>query len=331
MQKTRVYIYPFTTYHLSEGSNQYIVKLRAEINRHHVISNSNPTSLGLLDLLFKFFKTDVFYFNWIEDLPNKRGGRVQTIVLFLFLKIISYSKKKIIWFVHNRQSHSNESFYTKKIRKWLKKSSDIILTHSKELEDSSDVRIKAICHPFELTKRESDLKRDKKWDILIWGNVSRYKGILEFLQFASQSKELKQYKILIAGKFNNTEYLNEVLKYATINMTIRNEIIKDNELPHLIDSAKFTLFTYISNSVLSSGALNFTLPMDTKIIGPNLGDFKQFGEMGFIQTFETFNDIPKIMTTDFANSSDKLLTFIKSNDWRIFGNQISSIISNLAD
>src|SRR5690606_38243322 len=146
-----------------------------------------------------------------------------------------------------------------------------------------------ILHPYftDLAYRKTDLV----FDILIWGSVRKSKGILEFLDFFVKSSS--QLKILIVGKFNDTEYYEKVISCVNHNpnIIIENRYLCDEEFFDLHSKAKKILFIYNGPSVSNSGALIKSLSTGREIIGPNRGAFVDYKNLGLIETFNTFDDI----------------------------------------
>ncbi|MDQ3535846.1 MAG: hypothetical protein M3421_09510, partial [Bacteroidota bacterium] len=129
-----IYVYPTTEAFFKEGNNTYIQNLRRHLNSHFTIINS-PTKIGLLDILLNLYKTDVIYFNWIEDIPDRKYGFVQLYFFQLLLFLSKLYDVKIIWFIHNNISHSSKNLnQKKKVISIMRKYSDLILSHSNEIK-----------------------------------------------------------------------------------------------------------------------------------------------------------------------------------------------------
>src|SRR4051812_35353757 len=103
--KPSIYLYPITPHTFAEGANDYIIKKSNCLSEDFMLVNS-ATKAGILDIVFKLFKTDVIYFNWIEDLADKSFGYLQVVILFMVLLTCRVLNKKVIWFIHNNISHS---------------------------------------------------------------------------------------------------------------------------------------------------------------------------------------------------------------------------------
>ncbi len=199
-RKRSIYVYPITPYTYQPGSNDYILRVRDLLDEDFHVVNK-VTRLGIFDILFKLHKCDIIYFNWIADLADKRLGYIQVTVLFFILVVSRLFGIKIAWFIHNDLSHSRTNLWLKKIiRKMMIAFTDITLTHTHEFSFSSRINsLNVFEHPFEPVHPIEDAPAFE-YDVLIWGSVSPYKGILDFVQYNHASNALDNLRILITGK-----------------------------------------------------------------------------------------------------------------------------------
>ncbi|WP_369769598.1 hypothetical protein [Flavobacterium sp. WC2416] len=213
------------------------------------------------------------------------------------------------------------------------KASDLIVIHTKESYDFLEKKqvdkskIFYSFHPITQNSISSDNLDhiEKKYDILIWGLMSPYKGVYEFLLFL-RNKGL-DCKVMLAGKFNDSNYLNKVNSVARDNIIINNSFINDNDLFNLHVQSKYILFPYNSLSVLNSGALTLSLSYFSNIIGPNRGAFKELGELGIINNFDNYEDILKYINKDFDTiANNNIKEFVSNNTWNHFGLSINKLI-----
>jgi len=197
-----------------------ILSCRTYIN---FVNNDNHTSKGIFDIFKYLGQIDYIFFNWIEILPEKKGGIIQTILLIALFPIFKLLKIKIVWTMHNKLAHSlNHVYWKKLIFKNLLKHADIILTHSSEgvlygnkIIMGSDHRIHYLPHP--IKDRRLNQKNEKIHDILIWGTISPFKGIDKFLDYMFQNKIQNNYNILIIGKTRTEEYREKLEQYKSEN------------------------------------------------------------------------------------------------------------------
>lgn len=329
-----IYVFP----HTDKLNNPYIKNLIRGLKKDYIIQNENEyLKFGVLDLIINISKTDIYFLNWIEALPDRKFGIIQSLILPLFLLLVKITNKKIVWVLHNKIAHNKNQFLLKKLLFVLMLfSSDVVFTHSKEgikyagslVKNVSD-KIVYIPHPVDnkLIKEQSQ----KSIDILIWGNLERYKGIHEYLEFHNQTN--LTYKVLIVGRTSDHDYLKTLKSYESDKIKIQNQFLSFEELKTLIGKSKAVLFTYNSNTVLSSGVLADTISLGGKIIGPSFGAFKDLENEGLSFTYSNFAEIPELLTKITKTSNfdllEKIEYYIQNNDWNCFSNKVSVSLSKL--
>lgn len=334
------YIYPLSSRDSNLGLyNPYIDDFIKSLSKFlNFVNYEQPTKIGIFDILRLIFKLDYIFFNWIEKLPENKGGKIQTMFLIMMLPIFRMFKIKIIWTMHNKLSHSLEhEFWKKVVFKKMLKYSDIILTHSSEgitygknIVPGSAKKINFFHHP--LKDRRLSKKLSKEYDLLVWGTISPYKGIDKFLEYIRQNKLDQKYRILIVGKITSVEYQNKLDQYNSENILIQNRFIEDELLQELIAKSKHVLFTYSQASILSSGVLMDSLGYGANIIGPNTGAFADLAKEKIINAYNDFPEMFKIIDEQLMDTSktipeEKLNKFLADNTWNKFAKNISHLIS----
>lgn len=320
--------------------NPYIDDLIQSCSKYiNFINLDKPSKIGIFDIIKYIARIDYIFFNWIEKLPENKGGRVQSLVLVLLLPILKIFSVKIVWTMHNKLSHSLEHVYWKKLLfKKMLKYSNIILTHSSEgitygetIVQGAGKKIHYYPHPIKDRRLVSHLK--KQYDLLIWGTISPYKGIDKFLEYIEQNNLEKKYQILIVGKITNKEYEKKLEQYKSKQIIIENKFIEDKLLQELITKSKLVLFTYSQSSILSSGVLMDSLGYGANIIGPDVGAFSDLANEHIINIYTDFTDMFKIIDeqlndeskTDIIKKSEK---FLEDNSWEKFAENIVHLLDS---
>lgn len=241
---------------------------------------------------------------------------------------------KVFYTLHNKQSHySTHRILKSIIRKVVLKNADFILFHSSsghEFLEKEKVIAKKIYipHPFRDYKSIPNISRNK-FDILIWGSIRPYKGIDIYLRYLEAKKLLSKYKIIIIGNIFPKEYELELNKYKSDYIKIINESTSNETLDELIAQSRIVLFTYNADSVLSSGALIYSLSRGANIIGPNVGSFRDVKQEDLIEVFNDYDDL--IVRIDSGlipdpNRKSKILNYINENTWDKFGQKLGEFI-----
>lgn len=334
----KVYFYPISARNDKIVSfNPYTFDFVDSIEQYFTVDNKGkPSARGIIDVYKYIFRIDYIIFNWIEDLPEKKGGFIQTIFFYLLMAFCKLSGTRIIWVMHNRLSHSKKHEWLKNlIFNQLIRYSDVILTHSSEgisygesIKKGSKNRIHYFPHP--VKDRRKQANSDIIYDILIWGTISPYKGILEFLQTLHKAKKETAYRILIIGKSNDRDYFNELVKYSSDRIIIKEAFIDDDSLQQLIGKSRIVLFTYAKSSILSSGALMDSIGFGGKVVGPHVGAFADLAKEGIINTFtetdEMFSVIDSVLAQKNTTTNPSIDQFLLDNSWNKFADFILRIL-----
>jgi beta-1,4-mannosyltransferase len=320
-----------------KATNPYIDDFIASLSDHICfINKSKPSRAGILNLFTYITRIDMVFFNWIEDLPDKRGGLIQTVSFVLLLFLIRMRRIRIFYTLHNKESHFKTHERLKVfLKKIVLKNADFILVHSTEgltiLNDEKDIQGKKFYfpHPFSKSTLPDTPDRGKKYDILIWGAIHPYKGIDSYLKFLESKNLNNRYNTLIVGKIFPEEYENELNKFKSAAIQIDNRFIEDETLNELISESKIVLFTYDNPSVLSSGALIYSLSQGASVIGPDIGAFKDVYREGLIEVFKNYDELllkidAQLMST--FSRKEKILKYMEENSWERFGQKIAKLV-----
>lgn len=301
----------------------------ALLRRFEIINLGQKTRSNILDIRKYFFKAEIFYFNWIENLSGRQ------VLYFMFL--IMFAKvfhKKITWTHHNVHPHQAESRSSKIMMYLLKKYADYIIIHTKESynllgSNKSDNRIIYFFHPF-FNDQKISISKTKAYDLLIWGTVRKSKGLHSFFDFLKSQNLLNTYKIKVVGEFpDQVDFIKFTKQYDEENLTVENKYLNMQELDDLHSVSRFIFFPYNGSSTLNSGALITSLPKGVPIIGPQIGAFKELGALSLIYNYTNFQEVINLLnhTPNTEHSSIKdPEQFIKKHNWNDFADHIATCI-----
>jgi hypothetical protein len=95
-----------------------------------------------------------------------------------------------------------------------------------------------------------------------------------------------------------------------------------------ISQSRAVLFTYLENSILSSGALMDTLRYAPLVIGPACGAFNDLKEEGLILTYNDYAHLKVLLAAElrFKPDVNKIQQFITENSWENFGKSLGEFI-----
>jgi len=322
-----LFVYPHTyAENKSHTKNPYIEDFIYSLKKNDcTITNENSNGHPLFSIIKYLKKSDVFIFHWIENVPFYKYGLLQYIFTLFTIVILKIEKKKIIWFMHNKRPHdiSNRLKMNMSISiiSLMKLMSDLIITHSEEgLKYLTKYRPKSffMIHP---TKNRGMVeKMPNEYDILIWGSISKYKSVLEFLEYNYNSNKLLSKNILIIGKCSDESLLSQLMRLIKTNIHFENRILQFDELKFYASKTKYILIPYAPDSLLSSGVLMDSLSIGASVIGPNTGAFTDLSKNNMINvtTFQHYDDIINILNTESAKSENNYPEFLDMNSWSNF-------------
>lgn len=302
--------------------NPYSDNFRRYLGEQCYVINLFEARWALLDMLKHIFKFDVIIFNWIENIGYKPLGFLQFALFYVLFIILRVRRVKVLWIMHNIYPHEGEKFMSRAVKSLMYKHSSIIVTHSREAlayaKEKSDKRIvffhHPTGHPVEYSKNDLEIK----FDILIWGSIEPYKGVLEFLQYVVANN--LRIKIKVIGSCKDDNYREDIersiMNFPSIDF--ENRRASFDELKLLVSEAQFTLFPYCSRSVSSSGVLMDTLRFGGSVIGPNRGAFRDLKEEGLCFIFDNFKDVVEIVRKGVQIDKRRLAKFLQMNTWPIF-------------
>ena len=165
------------------SQNPYIDYLKQALDENGFEVDSSVAHSAFPDLLRKGLFADTVILNWIENLPSRRFGILQTILLMAWLPLLKIFRVKIIWIKHNKVSHTKKWFgISKRIQQTLSRQADHIIIHAADAGITDPSKTLLIPHPSNIAP--DDILRASEQatpviDLLIWGSLLPYKGVLE--------------------------------------------------------------------------------------------------------------------------------------------------------
>ncbi|WP_348810444.1 hypothetical protein [Flavobacterium maritimum] len=325
--KKKIYIFPIKAN--KSILNPYVNHLVESLGLNNEISNNCGRNYGIFDLIL-YLRCDVFIFNWTENLPKLKFGFLQTLNYVIITLIIkTFKSKQIIWILHNKRIHNKKNYLSGAIMNYNSRIANFVITHAKDglafyRDTYKKDNIVYTPHPiYENVK--PILNIPLIYDFILWGNIEPYKNITEFLIFIKNKNYYTDKKILICGKCNDENYLREINNHITPNIIFIDEYIDDNKLSKFISESKVVLFCHSSTSILSSGALIYSLSFLKPIIGPNIGAFKEYKDLDIIQTYNEFDEIESLVE-QFKHNDARISEHLIQNTWYNFKGFIENLL-----
>ncbi|WP_297092257.1 hypothetical protein [uncultured Draconibacterium sp.] len=312
------------------NKNPYIVLLKEslKIAGYNISEKKGRGILGLL----KNRKAKIWIINWPESIVFKKYGKLQLLIYLFLLLYGRVLNKHIIWILHNKTHHSKKSRYSTLSTNITAFFTRTIITHCKEgvryAKENYYKNAYFIPHPI-YPNQIIPQSKEELYDILMWGEVSPRKKIAEFLEYCSTDDLLSSFRITICGKCNDVKYARKINEYVDKLNSIKfiNRYHDDSEINAFLSKTKYILFTYNKESILSSGALTYSLAAMKPIFGPNTGAFVDLEDEGIVTTFNSFGDLKlKLKNPNFDLCS--LRRYLSINTWDNFGKKFKFITDN---
>lgn len=333
------YLYPVTARYNSEVINPYMDDFQKSMDNEFAFLNlKSPSSSGILDLFKYYFKVQYIFLHWPENIPDRKYGTLQSLVLLFTLVLTTFSSKKIIWTMHNRVSNVRTHMFLKKVLfKNLIRFSSVIITHASDgraiaakISAKAEKKVLVIPHPVKTQDNSQDSLSGKEIDILIWGTIVEYKGIDRFLEFLRECGKEDTFSLYIAGKVLDDRYYSKIKALLGKKTTLVNAYLEKDELLSLAKKSKIILFPYSKDGVLSSGALMDSISWHNVILGPDVGAFSDCAERKVIFTYTDFEDlldkVSNIMAGSLNIDPQRLNDFLVENTWDKFASKLLAFI-----
>lgn len=330
----KITMFPYLLPPKEGRENPYIRDFVSSLNSSGEAQVVNkPHKNPLLSILSPRRWGDVVIFNWFESIPDFKYGLLQSCAAVTYLAALKIAGVKIVWMVHNRVPHASGRRWLKKSLMWLMAhGATRIVTHARDglavvrsLCPAAVGRTTFLHHP---TKDRLDWGRRagvEKYDLLVWGQIARYKGVLDFIQFM-HDRQITHITVCIVGRCASAGLRDEIRAKLLPNMTLIDESPSFEALGRYVAQARFVLAPYRPESILSSGMLMDSLSFGAKVIGPDTGSFKDYAAEPRLKvyTYRTFGDIPAIVERygDIPADRESYKDFLEKQNWTNFTKEL---------
>ena len=320
----KVYIYPTWTPSRDKSGNLYIKFFHDafEADIQYCVVN-RCWKVGIASILMNL-DAEAFIIQWVDLIPGKRLGKIQFVFFLMVVSLIKLIGKRLIWVLHNKHAHAGKSRLVVWGMRFMAHMADDVVVHSTEgitffdqMFPNEIGKCKYVPHP--VYSQEIYLGGNVKYNYVIWGSIGKHKNVLEFIRFFNQEPFFKDKTLLVCGRCAEQAYHKQIKAEVSRNVNIdyKNAFMDDDELRELICKARIILFTYNPESVLSSGALIYSLNFFKPIIGPRVGNFADME--GVVTCYDRFEEIPKL---EVRFNEIKAKEYIAENTWETLPSKI---------
>src|SRR5882757_5098448 len=115
MRKYSVYIYPNVSKEVMGSNNPYISHLKTALDQNDLTVDHTISGNAFMDFIRKGLFSDMVILNWLENIPARRMGILQTLIIIPYLILLRLKGVKIIWIKHNKVSHTRQWFAVSKM------------------------------------------------------------------------------------------------------------------------------------------------------------------------------------------------------------------------
>lgn len=320
----KIYIYPTWTPSRDKSGNLYIKYF------HEAFENSKQYrvvnrcwKIGIASMMINL-DADAFIIQWVDLIPRKRLGKIQFVFFLLVVDLAKLMGKRLIWILHNKQAHMGKSWLVDKGMRFMANMADDVVAHSTDgitffnrMYPEKSGKCRYVPHP--VYSQNVYTKSAYKYDYVVWGSIGRHKNVLEFIKFFNRIPYFNDKTLLVCGRCVDQAYHQQIEFEVSRNTNInyKNAFLENDELRELICQARVILFTYNPESVLSSGALIYSLNFCRPVIGPRVGNFDDM--KGVVTCYDRFEDIPGLKPQFDVEEARK---YISENTWGAFPSKI---------
>jgi hypothetical protein len=322
----------------NDFANPFILDLNSSFSSAGIqVLNSDNHKQPLINLIFESRKADYIVLNWLETVITYRFGILQFILSILFVYLAKVFGKKIIWIYHNKQIHNDmilpswkvksAAFFQRMGVRFAYKVVGFTDEVKNLIPSKYHVKLSTFNHPIKENRLQTKSNQDYTYDYLIWGEISPYKGVLDFLRYRQTSYELQNKKLLIVGSCKDLALKDQILSFSDANTIIQIRKITNEELMEMVSEVKFCLITHIKSSILSSATLMDSISFGFKVIGPNCGAFNDLSKHSRldVRIYDDFSEILEISKQERIMELD-YDSFIKENTWAEFSKILNTKI-----
>lgn len=343
----KIVVYPQQLGNAGLQSNPYICDFVAAMTAAGAQVANGPARNPLIGMLPRCLAGDALVLHWLENVPDYKHGAVQTVCALAMLAAARLTGHKVVWFLHNNRSHAASHQWQKRlITRALMRHSSLVVTHASQGLDAlrsqcpeRKGRAVWLHHP---TKNRIALAREcrnaaagggPEADVLIWGTISPYKGVDQWLQYVVDHQ--LPLRVRIVGHCGDAGLAGRIAELArrAPAATFINRSITFDQLAAEVARARFVLVPYAAESVLSSGILMDSLSVGAKVIGPDVGSFRDYAAEPLlsVSTFRSLADVARIVAEDGGQPADLdgYERFLDAHSWAHFAGQLTKLIEEL--
>ncbi len=334
---------------------------QAQLYRHLARETGAVCNPGGVVFIHKVLaqRPNVVHFHWLHPFYIGKTSIRGHIAFVLFLcqwAILRVFGCRIVWTVHNLKDHEGRKPRTETlITRLVSRAADAIIVHCKTAGDDlrkcypwiDDKHIRVIPHasylgvyPDHQDRATARTRLGLPGDtsvVLLFGEIRRYKGVLELLEAFLASDQAMSAILLIAGRVHEPELRTKLQQAADNNNHIRLHLqfIDDDDIQTYMAAADVVATPF--RNVLTSGSVILALSFGKAIIAPRTGCIRDLEHeaKGFFYDSDTPDGLKNALNEAFEHV-EELASMGKCNrqlastqDWKTVAQQTGDLFRQL--
>ena len=316
--------------------NRYFYRLKEALSMHFRVleADNKPCLMQGTALALNSIRADVFLLSFVETIAFHKLAWFQQWLALAALRCMKIRRKKIFFIFHNPRPHKGETTISRRLTDAQLRLADAVIAHSQEaatvarlrlaLLEEDPGKVRYIAHPVTPFTEEAAPAVDP-FDVLIWGDILPYKGVLEFVREPALAES--GLRVRIIGRCADPAYARELESALPDGVTFENRRAPFGELAALSAAARYVLFPYLPGSVSSSGVLMDTLALGGTPVGPAVGAFSDLAAEGLCLTYASTEELFTLLSGKQGIDPARRAEFIRNNTWEAFARAISKLVS----
>jgi len=259
-------------------------------------------------------KKAILHYHWLEFQTLKAlSGMPWKILCIALFKLLGGN---VIWTIHNEEPHDGRFLKLHLyLHRWMARKADRLHVHCETAQQVMAVKLDVdiqkfhvIPHPAYPVKKTAKPKSmevlQKNYGIalqggfntlLMFGRISRYKGIFEVCKIVD--KHQLPVNLVIAGtvKHGNSDYHRKIKLVAQNNRHIHlvADFIPEKDIPAFFGASDIAVFNY--HHVLTSGSVQLARDFGLNIIAPNKGCLSELKKEDSVQLFSRPEELENLL------------------------------------
>lgn len=251
--------------------------------------------------------TDVYHLNWIENKSSvdTKKNRLICKAILSWLKMMKLSGGKLVWTMHNLESHfckGDKTFHYNFMNTFISRM-DMIVVHAKETAEHlinkynyPEDQICYVPHGSYIQNANVQVPQNEAHEGLVFlafGMVNRYKNV-PMLVRAFRSLNMPDAYLKIYGKCDekDSELLREITMEvaATSNVMYENAFVPEDKVDSIFAQSDIVVLPYDKQSMINSGAVVKAFSEAKPIVVSRFGAVKDIEERSFVHCYDYTDD-----------------------------------------